>query len=237
MADLGPAFEALLDLLGPLVGRALRAFAGTVVGMCVLSVVACIVSFELAAQGSVLRGVASVAASLVVFGIAGGLLAVKRALGSALLHGFARLSLGAKTSRVLFERMAGVDFAGAHGDRGPSAVRFAERVPLAEAEARLVAATDWLLRTDERTTGFIRKRLRRAAIDRVATLTLARFRSDASQHGGVDIARVRDQVTTQVDAVVTKSISGGLLKVTLAIVAAAWVASIAASLLIRRVVP
>jgi len=236
VADLGPAFGALLELFGPLAAKALGAFARTALGMCALSLLACAGAYALAADGSPLRGAIALAASLAIFAFAGALLSVKRALGSALLHGFERLSLGSKTSRLLFERIAGVDLEAAHGERGPSAVRYAERVPLAQAEARLVAAADWLLHTGGGATGFLRRRLRKAAVDRVAALTLARFRSDAAQHGGVDVARVRDEVTAQVDALVAKTISGALFKVTLVIVVAACAASAGASLLVRRVI-
>lgn len=237
MPDLGPALGAMIDLFGPLVGRALRAFAGTALGMFALSSLACVGAYLLAAEGSPLRGALSVLVSLVVFAVAGAVLAVKRAIGSALLEGFARLSLGAKTSRLLFERILDVDPAGAHGERGAAVVRYAERVPLADAEARLVAATDWLLRTDAHATGFFRRRLRQAAVDRVAALTLARFRSDASAHGGVDMVAVRDEVTAQVDALVAKTISGALLKVTVAVVLAACAASVLGALAIRHAIP
>lgn len=57
MPDLGPAFGALLELFGPVVGAALKALLRTVFGMVLLGTVVMGSTIAYAADGSWLRGV------------------------------------------------------------------------------------------------------------------------------------------------------------------------------------
>lgn len=230
MADLGPAFGALAELFGPLVSRALGAFFSTAIGMVTLSLMAGAGCYFIAADGSVLRGMVAVVIAIATFTVFGVALSIKRAIGGSLVQGFAKLGLGSKTTHVLFGRMLAIDENDLHGERGVEVARTAERLPLVQAEARLRAAVDWLLRAgDGSKFGFFRCKIRAAAVDKVSLVTLARFREEAAASGGVNLVKVRDELAAKIDLMIANMLNRALLKVTLVLVIAACVISLGAA--------
>lgn len=230
MADLGPAFGALAELFGPLVKRALGAFFATAFGMVTLSILAGVGCYFIAADGSVLRGLVAVLIALLCFGVLGVALSIKRAVGGALIEGFARLGLGSKTMHVLFGRMLAIDANDLHGERGVDVARTAERLPLVQAETALRGAVDWLLRAgDGSQLGFFRRKIRAAAVEKVSLVTLARFREEAAVSGGVNLVKVRDELAATIDRMIATMLDRALMKVTLVLVVAACVLSLGAA--------
>jgi hypothetical protein len=230
MPDLGPLAGALMELLRP----ALKALLGTAVGMAIFSIALAGGSFYLAAQGgstggAVLAGILA----LVVGAIFGGILSLKRAVLSALLSGLSRLALGSRVLGVVFSRIigvAGVAGDGAAGDRGGAVARTVERLPLADAEARLRGAVSSLLAEGE--SGWLRRRLRERLLESVERVTLARFRAEGA---GVDLLKVRDELAGQIDGLLAAQIGAVMTKLTVGLTLLTAVLSLGAALLIRRV--
>lgn len=232
MPDLGPAFGELAGLFGPLLKRALGAFLQTAFGMVCFALGVSTACYFIAANGSRLHGLVAVVIALACFGIAGPLLALKRALGSALAEGVKKVALGSRIAHLLVARMLAVREEEAHGERGIGLARVAETVPLQEAEIRLTKATTWLLGA-EQSSGYFRKKLRGMAVEKVAFVTLARFRDEARTHGGVNLVKVEGELGSWVDAKVLATIEGVLLKVTVLFVVVAASVALAAAGLIR----
>lgn len=233
MPDLGPVASSLFEIGGPLVGRAFRAFASSLLGAFVLGVIVSVVCWSIASPRSTERGLIAIVFALVVFAVAAGFVAVKRAIMTALVHGFTKLQLGERLTKLLFERLLAVDVQHAHGERGVAVARTAERLPLATAEARLRAATDTLLREDP-SAGFFRRRLRKAAIERVSLLTLAKFREDGAKHGGVDLGLVRAELAGRADQLVVDALRGAALKVTALFLGIATLAAVGVAFVLGR---
>lgn len=221
----------------PLLGAAIKAFLRTTVGMVVLALVMLGVSFYLAAEGSVVRGVLAALLALVTCGVFGVTLATKRAAGVALARGLEKAKLGQRGLELVFRRMLGVDDEGTHGDRGGKVARTAENIPLATAEQKLTDAVSELIAAPQKGGG-LRGRLQRRLLDslltRIQTVTLAELRSADQQGDGVDLIRVRDKLTGRVDELLLSQASGALRKVTVMLVAAAVVLSCAGALAIRQ---
>jgi hypothetical protein len=224
--DLGPAAGAIFDIGAPILGRAFKAFAGSLVASALLAVVVAIGCYLVAARDGVARGLVAAAIAIALFAIAGGMVAVKRAILAALLHGFEKLQLGARTMKLLFDVLL-------RGDRGVAIQRAVERIPLPEAEARLRAAVDKLI-SDDAAAGFFRRRIRAAAIEKVALVTLARFRDENASYGAVDLVKVENELASRIDQLVVDAASGAALKVTAAFLGGATAISIVAAFLLRR---
>ncbi len=212
MPDLGPAFGALLDLFGPVIGAALKALLRTVFGMVLLGAAVTCGTVYFAAQGSWVR--ALVAALLCVAALVAvtGMLAVKNAVMSGLVHGLRKLSLGRKVLTLLFNRL-GVSDDSEQGERAGVAGRVVEKLPLREAEARLTSALDGLLAqraSKPGLRGWLFKKLLHAALTRVAKLTLARFRSGDAKESGVDLLLVRNELSQVVDVKLTHMVTSKL---------------------------
>ncbi len=212
MPDLGPAFGALLELFGPVVGEALKALLRTVFGMVLLgaAVMACTVGY--AAQGSWLRGLIAGGLCAVALAVVTGILAVKNAVMRGLLHGIERLGLSAKLLRILFDQI-GVTEASEQGERAGAVGRAAERVPLAQAEKRLRGAVEGLLGQRAAKTGvraWMARKVMAGTLVRVEAVTLTRFREDDAKLGGVDLKLVRDELGAGIDGAIGRSIASKL---------------------------
>ena len=213
MPDLGPFVSGLAEVLGPL----LSAFLRTIVGMLTFSGLLAVLAYRTAAaSGS--PGKAALAAVLVLGlgAVLGGVLAVKRAILTALRHGVARLQLGQRTLGALFARMLGVHGAAAHeaaGSRGGVVAQTVERLPLARAEALLKDAVAGLYK-EGGGTGFFRSRLHRMLVDRVEALTLAHLRAEGASGGGVDLVKVRGELSGRIDELLLGVFDKLLLKFT-----------------------
>lgn len=172
--------------------------------------------------------------SVVAWLFAATLLAGKRATARGLVVATEEIGLGAHLLGVLFERMLRVDEDGEMGARGVAAAQRVENLPLREAEARLSAAVEQIATAPEEgggVTGGLRRRVRDVALERVAAITLTRFRDEAATAGGVDLVRVRDALAEQVDDFIAEGIEDAALRVTLLGVGAAVALSVTAALL------
>jgi len=230
MADLAPAVGGLLELVGPVIGpvikRALSAFVQTTVGMVTLGLGALVAAWLLVDPEPWWERPLGAALSLAVFAGLGVFLAMKRAIGTALVHALGELGLGRRLVGGLFRQILGVTEEGTHGDRGVAVARVAERVPLAQAEQRLRSAVERLLAAPSEgggLGGWLRRKVEGALVDRVELLTLARFREASAAEGGVDLVRVRDELVQQADALAADQVRGALSRITVLVVLGAGV--------------
>jgi len=217
MPDLGPVFGALLDLFGPVIGAALKALLKTVFGMVLLGAVVTVTTVYFAAQGSWLRALIAAALSLVALAIVTGILAVKNAIMRGLLHGLKKLQLGNKVLMLVFNQL-GVTEKSTQGERAGAVGRAVEKLPLRDAEAKLSGAVLSLLAERAGKTGvraWLSRKLIEAALTRIETLTLARFREEDSRTGGVDLLVVRDELAASIDGTLAGMINAQLNKLNL----------------------
>jgi hypothetical protein len=230
MADLAPAVGGLLELVGPVIGpvikRALAAFLTTTAGMAALGLGALVSAWLLVDAEPWWERPLAGALSLAVFVGLGVFLAMKRSIGTALVHALGELGLGRRLVGGLFRQILGVTDEGSHGDRGVAAARAAERVPLAQAEQRLRGAVERLLSAPSEgggLGGWLRRKVEGALVERIELLTLARFREASAAEGGVDLLRVRDELVQQADALAADQVRGALTRVTVLVVLGAGV--------------
>src|SRR4051812_38559186 len=168
------------ELAGAAVGEALRVLTRTALGMLALAVVLSGVAFAIAFDGVWWRGALAVLLALVNAGAIGGVLAVKRAILGGLLRGLQDQQLGRRAALLVFS------------PEGPLG-RVAERIPLAEAERRLRSAVDSALGRSAQERGFraaIARSMHARLLQGIEQVTLKRFRAEASEHGGVEPAKV-----------------------------------------------
>jgi hypothetical protein len=231
MPDLGPAVGALFDLLSPVLGAAVRALARSVLGSLAVGLallgLATWLTWGHGALGLALLLVPGVVALAAMTGV----LAVKNAVLRGVLAAVGQLGLGKRAVLLVFSKL-GVDEADAHGERAGAVARAAERVPLREAEQRLTGVVLGLLAERSGKTGvraWVARSLLATVLSRVQAFTLARFREDGAQHGGVDLVKVRDELGSSVDGLIATQVLSQLNRLNVVVVAgyAAFVALLA----------
>ncbi len=191
-----------------LVWLGFRSFIATVVGMTLLGVALA------AAVGHVLRvdpwGAVFGAAIALAESVAAGIfLGTKRGLALPLLHGLEQLQLGRKGVGLVFDRILKLSEGTAIGGRDTGVARALERVPLAQAERLLGDAVCDTIRGDAE-AGWLRRTLQSRLLSMVSRYTLARFRETDAAHGGVDLARVRTEIETQIDGALAAKLRAGV---------------------------
>jgi hypothetical protein len=229
MPDLGSLVDALGTLLKPL----FRAFVRTAAGMLVLSLLLAIVVYRIASTGGT-PWKAAVAVLLVLLcgAILGSMLAVKRAVLTALREGAKAQRLGQRTLDALFSRLLGVKDGQRSAGSGLGAA--VEKIPLARAEQLARDAANKLI-DEGRSTGFFRARLHRMAIERIESLTLTRFRAEDSAAGGIDLVKIRDELAATVEEKLISVINGMMFKFTLILCLVYIAGSIAVAEILQRV--
>jgi|CXWL01.1.fsa_nt_gi hypothetical protein len=230
----GAPVDVLVEVLGPAVKMILR----TTLGAFVLTVLVAAVCVLIAADGSWFRGALGASVAVVLGVAVGGILAIKRGILEAVAVGVRRLGLGRRTLGALIDRMASVGDAEEWKERGGSLVRSAERLPLAEAAARLRGAVE--ARTGESATtsgarGWLARKVHSVLLDTIETMTLARFREADAQNGGVDVLRVRDELSVQVDELIVAAIRKAMVKLTASFTLAALAVALFVAFCIRAV--
>jgi hypothetical protein len=203
MSDLGPAVGAIFELLSPIVGPVFKAMFRTVFGMVALVSFAVIGSVWFASQGSMLRGLLAATLCLVSGAIVTGVLVMKNGMLRGLLAAVERVSIGKKTLSLVFSKL-GVDESGANENR-TGLLGTAERIPLAQAQAKLQTVVQSVLQERAEKTGFrawISRKLMYALLERVEALTLARFRDENASSGGVNLLKVRDELGGSIDSMI-----------------------------------
>ncbi len=136
---------------------------------------------------------------------AGCVLGAKRAVMSAVAHGLGTLRLGRSFVRLIFERMAG----GAEGEASGRIARGLERLPFAQAEALLSRAVRNVM-GDAEQGGWLRRRIRTHLLEHVRKFTLARFREEGAQQGGIDLLKVKEELELTADDALVQKVRGGL---------------------------
>jgi uncharacterized membrane protein len=145
--------------------------------------------------------------------VVGTLLGGKRALVMALVHGLRTYRLGGAVVGLLFRRLLGVEAEAPAGERGAWLARAAERVPLAQAEARLNGAVEAVLAAPAEgggPLGWGRRRLQTRLVSAVGKYTLARFREEGAKEGGVDLVKVQAELATRVDDGLANKLARGV---------------------------
>lgn len=120
---------------------------------------------------------------------------------------------------------------------GGAVARAAERLPLAQAEARLNEAVAVLLRASADgggLSGWVRRRVHGKLLSAVRQYTLARFRQEGAEHGGIDLLKVRADLGRNIDSFMMRKMRGIALRWTVAVVVAAIVVSLAGAGLLRQ---
>jgi hypothetical protein len=237
MPDLGPLVSSLLELIAPLMGRSLRSLLATAAGMALFTLLLTIGAVLVAADGSVLQGVLGAVLALVLGTGVGVVLSGKRAVGAALAEGVRRLALGNKVLGLLFVHLLRVEASQALGERGVAVARATERLPLAQAQARLEGTMRDLLSAAPAgggVKGWLARKVQEKALGEIEAITLARFREQGAQEGGVDLIKVRDELAAKIDGLLVERIERGLLMVTLLAVLATSAVTLGGAYLIRQ---
>ncbi len=235
MGDLGPTFGAILEAFGPVIGAALKALLRTVAGMVLFGVTVTVAVVWISSNGSWVRGALAAVCCLVALAIVTGIVAVKNAVLRGLLAGVEKIALGQKLFRLVFDQL-GVSEESVQGERAGGVGRALERLPLREAEAKLEGAVTAVLGQHSLERGvraWLSRKLMAAALARVRSVTLARFRTQQAQLGGVDLLAVRNELGGAIDGLIARQVAAHLAKLNLLIaglyLALAALAGLAAS--------
>ncbi len=216
VGDLGPAFGAIVEVLGPLVGTALRTLLRTTLGVLLFGC-ACLGLAAWWVIDSWRSAALLLVPGLLALVVLAGVLAAKNAVLRGAIAGLQRLGLGGRLVRAAFSRLGVADDT-AHGERAGTLGRVAERVPLQAAEQRFTAAVAGLLAERAAKTGvraWLARRLMATVLERVSRVTLARFRQDEAQHGGVDLTLVRDELGGSIDGLLAAQLAAQLNRLNL----------------------
>ena len=222
---------ALLDILGPLAKEAVGVALRTTAGVVLLSVAVSGGCFLIAFDGSWWRGLLGAAVGLGCCAVIGAILVAKRSVMSALIVGVGKLGLGNKAMGLLFDNVLAISEHEPQGERGIAAAESAERMPLAAAEDLLQRACARLVGTDG--GGYFSRALRARLITLVKTVTLAKFRDDASTYGGVNLVLLRDELTVSIDELLSRQLEELLSRVTIWLVLSAVGASAFVAMVLR----
>ncbi|WP_437614905.1 hypothetical protein WMF20_16855 [Sorangium sp. So ce834] len=226
--DLRPFMQGVAAALGP----AIRAFFLTAATMSLLAVVLAGSSYAIAADGSGPRGALAAIVALALSAVIGFTLSWKRALAAGILQVVRSKRLGGMLVTAVFERLLGVSDQAEVGARGGRVAQAVEGVPINEAVKRLRLAVIHRVQAAPQgggLRGLLRRKIEAQLLKIIEALTLARFRNEAHQKGGVDLVKVRDELAQGVDDLVTGEIEGTLLVTTLLLVGATAAASLGAA--------
>jgi hypothetical protein len=192
--------------LAGLAWLALRSFLASLLGMTLTGIVLAGLSYYVlrdhwgyAVIGAVLAVIEAVLLGFVV--------GAKRAVVLAVAHGLNTLQLGRTIVRLVFDKILGV--AQQAGSPSGVAARTVERIPLARAEELLKGAIRGVL-GETGQGGWLRQQIQAALVAAVDQYTLARFREEAAAHGGIDLAKVQDELEQTIDERLVSKLRGGI---------------------------
>jgi hypothetical protein len=195
-----------LAAFGKAVGRLLlvaaRSFLVTLLAFTALGLVLAAVCWYWMSRTHPVYGVIAAVVALLEAVVLGVILGGKRALVTALVRGLRRYRLGGTVVGLLFHRLLGASAEATAGGAGAWLARAAERVPLAQAEARLSGAVSAVLAAPAEGGGLLgwgRRRLQTRLVGAVGKYTLARFREAGAKEGGVDLVKVQAELAAKVD--------------------------------------
>jgi hypothetical protein len=190
---------------------AVRSFVGTVLVLAAAGAILALCSYLILKDTPAYALIAAVVALLEALAT-GVVLGGKRALVMALAHGLSALRLGRTTVRILFGILLGIADGDEFGARGGALARALERIPLAQAEERLNIAVKVMVRsqTDGGLRGWLRRKLQSKLLRFIRTYTLARFREQDVQEGGVDLVKVQTDLEEFIDVRLLAKLRSGL---------------------------
>ncbi len=206
-------FAAFGKAVGRLLLVALRSFLVTVVAFTALGLVLAAVSWYWMSRTHAVYGLVAGVVALLEAVALGIILGGKRALVMALVEGLRTYRLGGTVVGLLFRRVLGASAEAPAGERGAWLARAAERVPLAQAEARLNGAVSTVLAAPGEGGGALgwgRRRLQARLVAAVGKYTLARFREEGAKEGGVDLVKVQAELATRVDNALADKLAHGV---------------------------
>jgi hypothetical protein len=127
-----------------------------------------------------------------------GFVAARRALILALAHGIRSEKLGQSAVHLLFGRMLGVSATAANPKPFAQAL---ERLPLAQAEARLTHTVDTLLPRSSSSglLAWLQRQIQARLLHSLQVITLAKFREQGAKEGGVNLAHIQALLEAQAD--------------------------------------
>jgi hypothetical protein len=204
------------EILGDVAGLllvAVRSFLLTLLFMLLLGVVLAAASYWILSGPH--RGYGAIAAlvALIECLVVGIILAAKRAVAVTLVHGLHKYQIASAAVRLIFDRLLGVSAERTHGERGGWTTRTVERLPLAQAEKRLDTAIHGIVNAPSDgggPTGWLQRRVQTRLLGAVHKYTLARFREEQAQHGGVDLAKVQADLGDRIDGLLIGKLRGAI---------------------------
>lgn len=202
----------MLELVGP----AMRVLVRSALGMAALTVLLALGSFYVAAPSSPARGLVAAALSLLIGAILGAILAVKRAVCSALQAGLERLELGRRVLEIVFARLSSI-------------AGVVETLPFAQAEQKLHNAVATIARTEN--GGWLRGQLRTRLLQFVERITLARFRAEGAS--GIDLRKVQIGLSAEIDGLIAAQASAMQHRTTMLLILATAALSLGAATALR----
>jgi hypothetical protein len=188
---------------------AARSFASTVLVLTLAGVLLGGLSYFFLREHHWSYGSLAFGAALVESVAIGVVLGGKRALAMALAHALGALRLGRALVRLIVERMLTLGEGGEVGERGGRMTRGIERFPLAKVE-------DLLSRAVRAVTGEIgqggwaRRKVQKRLLETVGKYTLARFRLEGNQQGGIDLVKLKDELEETIDDALRQKVRAGL---------------------------
>ncbi|VTT97465.1 Uncharacterized protein OS=Sorangium cellulosum (strain So ce56) GN=sce2879 PE=4 SV=1 [Gemmataceae bacterium] len=201
--------RSLSTHLAGLAWVAVRSFVATVIGFTLAGVVLAGVSHHFLSDHHWVYGAIAVTAALAESVAAGVVLGAKRAVVTALAHGLGTLRLGRALTHLVFERMLGLAAGAESGQRSGIVARQLERVPLANAEELLTRAVV-AMTGDVGQHGWFQRKVQTQLLAAVRKFTLARFRVEGAERGGIDLLRMKEELERTADEALVQKIPGGL---------------------------
>ncbi len=238
MPDLSAPLGAILELVGPLLKRVVRTFLATAFGVAVVVLLTLAQCLYIVRDSGSWAIVVTAALTLISGFVLGWILALKNAVSAAVLVGLTKLDLGRRVLALLFDRLLAVQDDQYLGERGSTLAQRLEKLPLLEAEVRMREVTDGLLgqRAQQRgARGYVARKVQRSTLHRVERLTLASFRKADAEYGGVDLIRVRDDLSSRINPTLERAVRAAgrrLIYLSLSLFVGA---SVSAALLLRAV--
>lgn len=234
MPDPRQILSAATDIAGP----ALASFFKTAFGMSLLAIGLCIAGYFIAADGSMLRGLLAVLTAAVACAIIGFTASWKQALAGGALALLRRQKVAAMLLSVVFDKALGVSDESQAGMRGGQLVQRIERLPLNEAVSKLRMAIIHRIKaapTGGGLSGMLRRKAEAVLLGYLEQIALTRFRDEANRQGGVDLLKVRNELSATIDDMIIDRIGSAMLKTTLLLAAGAAAISLGAAFGIKQI--
>jgi hypothetical protein len=195
-------------------GVAQRTFFGTVFAAVLGGLALSALSYIALREQHWVYGTLAVALAMVEALVAGLVLGGKRAMAMGTVDSITRLQLGRVFVGSLFDRIMNLVEGEQAGERGHVVTKGAERIPLAKAEDLLRRAVQKLT-GDTEGAGWLRRKIQTRLTTTVEKYTLARFRDENAQHGGVDLVKVREELERMADNALAQRLLGGVKAATM----------------------